>query len=1162
MEDEISRLERTPSDPLECLTSGLYSVQELEAVAAEVRQATATAEAAAFQATLWHFKESYVAFCEQAVRGLLIQEIEVDYLQTMATLEAPRVLWLEEPVARLAVQEEETHARERLFARRFADQEWLKVLEARRVQQELFLRDEEEARQTVLEAEEGWGRVLRLQSRELVGRRAIVRLEEVAWGTALHRLRCAGELQLLQREARAGIEAEALASLLALAETMHRKLVAHAEEHGWYRLQRTAPPGRRFAQADIRLTELLAEEAFDRLCAAREEEVRFGALRQLAKEDWKGLLVRQPDWYRRHATDQRHLHQQMLAQSLAYHLSHEAVEAEWREANVTTAALVDTLANLQLQETAQRALVEATQTRERSALVLQAVLARSDPESLPRAQAEAERLLEQRAAAQAEMQAGVLAAYPFLAVAPLSPAHTARPAARPHLWPFTYLDPAVEEAEVAAAGADREEQLRAASSAVPLAAAAPLPSDTYYALAQLNPAALRQLSRQELADAVARDEARERYLRLREEALGYRSIVAARQETLRLFARFQLLQRSLPLRAALQEEEQRAFAALCAAHSHALMPLLDVAQRAERQRIGRMQAQERELLCFRFAEARAKAEGRQRTRGGLLLQRFARAWLSSAEAARQRDVRHQQLLQWAYVMAQVRDALDVYLHEYMDGVQALEAEEAQRRAHLQRHYATSTAEAFSRDRVRLLKEEAGRRLGLMAVEVQERSAISLHSETVLMELALSVNMRQEIDHLWAQQLVACSLLLKEEEEEYEHVSHLAQTSHQQARQRQTQRLAREDYERGLARLLRRELTVRAELVVLQEQVFADLILRARDGVLRRSALARELRFVGDRETRSRQVVVAEEASERLALQRHFELGGLTRCWEGAARRRHAVDRQCAEERAGMVSDMIELLKRQVAVEESVMAERARHVTIPAEARRRFAVGVEGTALFLGRLQGWLALFGHHFVAGVYQAKHHAAAIQIQRVVRGAAARRRGCRLQQHAARRRHRQRCVELLRQEELREQAEMFAADACSLHWHRRQQQAQLAGQTPSPLFPLEGRGDGGLAGGLFTDSPLIRGPLSAMDPPGAPDQFPASPFASPEKAVPFTFTDVSPTATIAVPEAERARITRLCRALLGGLHGTLAADVEWSTAARALQPRLPPLAAPPPAP
>lgn len=46
---------------------------------------------------------------------------------------------------------------------------------------------------------------------------------------------------------------------------------------------------------------------------------------------------------------------------------------------------------------------------------------------------------------------------------------------------------------------------------------------------------------------------------------------------------------------------------------------------------------------------------------------------------------------------------------------------------------------------------------------------------------------------------------------------------------------------------------------------------------------------------------AEEASERLALQRHFELGGLTRCWEGAARRRHAVDRQCAEERAGMVS---------------------------------------------------------------------------------------------------------------------------------------------------------------------------------------------------------------------------------------------------------------------
>lgn len=40
----------------------------------------------------------------------------------------------------------------------------------------------------------------------------------------------------------------------------------------------------------------------------------------------------------------------------------------------------------------------------------------------------------------------------------------------------------------------------------------------------------------------------------------------------------------------------------------------------------------------------------------------------------------------------------------------------------------------------------------------------------------------------------------------------------------------------------------------------------------------------------------------------------------------------------------------------------------------------------------------------------------------------------------------------------------------HRRQQQAQLAGQTPSPLFPPEGRGDGGLAGGLFTDSPLAR--------------------------------------------------------------------------------------------
>lgn len=46
------------------------------------------------------------------------------------------------------------------------------------------------------------------------------------------------------------------------------------------------------------------------------------------------------------------------------------------------------------------------------------------------------------------------------------------------------------------------------------------------------------------------------------------------------------------------------------------------------------------------------------------------------------------------------------------------------------------------------------------LSTQERSAISLHSETVLMELALSVNMRQEIDHLWAQQLVACSLLAR------------------------------------------------------------------------------------------------------------------------------------------------------------------------------------------------------------------------------------------------------------------------------------------------------------------------------------------------------------------------------------------------------------------
>jgi len=681
-----------------------------------------------------------------------------------------------------------------------------------------------------------------------------------------------------------------------------------------------------------------------------------------------------------------------------------------------------------------------------------------------------------------------------------------------------------------------------------VAAAVNVSADVYLGVAELNPSLLKAFSPEEVAAALHRDEAKARHILAKEEWISHRTICEARVEAREVFVRYQLLQSSLVERSGLRDAEVAAWAALWDSHCEGLKPVLAKDEKAARQRVGRLQNGERDILAFRFRESKEVAVRRRNGRIAVLVQRFARAHQSKEVARGVWQAQCDEMAALAQMEARHWDLLRQTLGEYIAAFEDVEAEEAQRRLHIAKRYDVCTFEAWALERVRVLQQEAEARHAVLTLEGQGYRDLEVQFDTDQIQLSLLMESEEEVAALIEKAETEGTEILEDEFAEFAALLKDAMRSYTEVHKRD--QIAEEEAlrHRALDRFLRAEITARAQLVVVQEQVWNEILLRLQRGVLRQRVTLKERFAFYDEESKARAQVMAEYQRRFDFTRERFEQRGIVPLTEAEYRSRKRLVGNSLEAWGEFLDGAINKIAKQLQWTQADFEAKSREEAPTKSDRSKHNAQLKMMRDLMGSLRLQLAktLSMNVEDSWILDPRSNPAATKIQAQQRGFVARQRAKRMQKANFRQKQVAHQETVKRTEELREQAEMFAAEAHSVYnditithdmrtvEHRETEQRQF-------LLASERRDWRAL------QQQDISGQMMRV-----------LPEASASLAPEIHEEQRLKAQAASSDGSEKGHITKLCQDLLDGLNRTLQSDAAWGTKVRILQReqhRLPPL-------